>query len=64
MNWDQIEIKWAEMTSRLRADVPMAVARDGATFTQGGTPASDLHSEPNSARAERAEPATILANAE
>ena len=23
MNWDQIEIKWAEMTSRVRADVPL-----------------------------------------
>ena len=27
MNWDQIEIKWAEMTSRVRADVPVALPR-------------------------------------
>lgn len=27
MNWDQIEIKWAEMTNRVRADVPVAPPR-------------------------------------
>ena len=27
MNWDQIEIKWAEMTSRVRADTPLALPR-------------------------------------
>jgi hypothetical protein len=26
MNWDQIEIKWAEMTSRLQADVAKGLA--------------------------------------
>ena len=25
MNWDQIEIKWAEMTNRVRADAPISL---------------------------------------
>lgn len=29
MNWDQIEIKWAEMTRRVRADLPMPAPDDG-----------------------------------
>ena len=28
MNWDQIEIKWAEMTRRVRADLPMPAPDD------------------------------------
>lgn len=30
MNWDQIEIKWAEMARRVRADLPLPVALDKA----------------------------------
>ena len=28
MNWDQIEIKWAEMTRRVRADIPKPAPDD------------------------------------
>jgi hypothetical protein len=35
MNWDQIEIKWAEMTQRVRADV----ARRSTGPKSGKTPA-------------------------
>lgn len=30
MNWDQIERKWAEMTSRVRGDVAKPLARNKA----------------------------------
>ena len=28
MNWDQIEIKWAEMTRRVRAELPTSAPDD------------------------------------
>ena len=68
MNWDQIEIKWAEMTKRMRADVPMPGAVVGGTNdgarSKDGSPAGDLLGPPSSAQTEQAASAASLANAE
>lgn len=68
MNWDQIEIKWAEMTKRMRADVPMRGAAVGKTndgaVSKNGSPAGDPLGPPTSAQTEQAVSAASLANVE
>jgi len=68
MNWDQIEIKWAEMTGRMRADAPMPGAvdgdRNGGALSRVGSPASDPRGPAGPAQTEAAASPAILANAE
>lgn len=45
MTWDQIELKWAEMTNRVRADVSMPVRFQGARSPQSGPVRVDAPSD-------------------
>lgn len=45
MNWDQIEVKWAAMTRRVRSDLPQN-ARPGPNQAAPMTQSSDLPEPP------------------
>lgn len=47
MNWDQIEIKWAEMTSRVRADIPIPLRGEGPPSDQTAPAKPVLPGEPD-----------------
>lgn len=46
MNWDEIELKWAAMTRRVRTDLPVAGGPPGREQDPPLTPPGDLPEPP------------------
>lgn len=51
MNWDQIEVKWAAMTRRVRSDLPKSM-KTGPDEDPPRTPPGDLPEPPQPEAAE------------